>query len=98
MVERRWDWAGVPHVADVLDRIPLAFPELGWDGSETVLVLAGGWGSQLLVRAPELVQRGVVDDPMWALGPDHTGALTVRLGAMPVDPRALAGMASGGGA
>ena len=89
VVERRWDWTGVPHVADVLRRIPEAFPGLSWDGSETVLLLAGGWGSSLLVQAPELVSEGVVTDPMWALGPDHTGELTVRLGAMPVDPRAL---------
>lgn len=85
VVARRWDWTGGQDVA----RLLAAFPELLADDPSTVLVVAGGWGSNLFARVPELERIGAVVDRTWALGRDPAGRTVGRMMALVVDPSAL---------
>lgn len=92
VVVRTWDWSGV----DELNRRIAGLPEL-IPGSEApperVLVLAGGWGSELFGAMPALVREGVVAEQSLAVHGDPTGGDTVRIIAIVVDAAALARMA-----
>lgn len=91
VVARTWDWSGV----DELARRVAGLTEL-LSGSETpperVLVLAGGWGSELFKALPALEDAGVVLEESVAVSHDPAGGSIVRMNAMIVDRAALARM------
>lgn len=90
VVVRTWDWSGALELTRRLDEIPEALPDIAWDARSPVLVLAGGWGSNLLTHIPGLAAEGVVTEQSWAVGRDATGRLIARMAAVVVDPQELA--------
>lgn len=90
VVFRTWDWAGVEDLARRLQRIPGAHPSIEWEGESMLLLVVGGWGSEILPHMVRLTGEGVIREMTVAPGGDASGRFLVRIAAAVVDPQALA--------
>ena len=82
VVTRGWDWPSPQALRDQLDAA--LRPD-----EETILLVAGGWGSGLFPSVIELQRRGAFADPRVALGRALDGEPLMRMLATRVDRPAL---------
>jgi len=85
VVARSWDWDDPRHVARVVGGLRTAIPELVGPDVDRVLVVAGGWGSELVADVPALVANQIVIDQGWAVGVDAAGTVVPRMAALFMD-------------
>lgn len=83
-----WDWSGIDDVIQVVPSLP-GGPAEGTvdDGTRTILLLAGGWGSGIFRDFPELARDGVIRGVSRALetGPDGGGIVRVMAVLLDLD-------------
>ncbi|MDH3270522.1 MAG: glycosyltransferase family 39 protein [Gemmatimonadota bacterium] len=92
VVARTWDWASVADLVSRLGRVAAHLPEGRWDGVSPVVVLAGGWGSEILPMFTRFAQDEVASHIFVAPGFDPDGTVLVRLASAVIDPVALSAL------
>ncbi|TFG88279.1 MAG: hypothetical protein E4H17_02595 [Gemmatimonadales bacterium] len=89
VVSTLWDWQGPEDVARVLRSLPAGLPGRASDSEAPILLMAGGFDSELFRHISELEDRGAILRASWAVGPNPYGPPFLRLGAMVIDGQAL---------
>ena len=88
VVARRWDWEDLGQLertfADA-ERVP----GLATESEDTVLVVAGGWGSGLFPSIPRLQERGAILEAIPVTGTDALGAPILRVMGLVLDRAAM---------
>jgi len=90
LVTKDWDWEGLGDVQRLLLALSGTLPGVVQDDPSTVLLVAGGWGSNLFADLGEMEERGAIVDWEGVAGRGPAGEDIWRLGAFVLDRAALA--------
>jgi hypothetical protein len=89
VVARKWDWDGVADVRTVARSLATTLPEFVPRSDESVLLVAGGWGSSVFPSLTELGEEGAALRGSAVMGRDPSGGEILRLVAVQVEGQNL---------
>ena len=89
VVTKRWDWDGVDHVREVVRSLETNLPRSALGSEPSVLLVAGGWGSNAFPGIVELQQRGAIPSGSAVFGRDAWGTEVWRLVAVVIERQLL---------
>lgn len=95
VVVRSWDWEPPFDLMAVVSSLGETLPDVVTERDTELLVVAGGWGSELLRFAPSLRASGVLSEESIVLGETPEGDPVLRLLAATVHRDAVAAQPPG---
>lgn len=92
VVVGQWDWAAWADVGVVINALPTRLPSIAGNRPDEILLVAGGWESNLFGEALQVGSNGWYGDVTVVSGTDLLGRPVTRLMAFDLDVSTLLGL------